>query len=327
MICALQGLSYSQKDQVSELLEKFSVVYTDKIGCTSLVQCELKVNGDPIALKPYPVSYHKRQIISEHIQKMLEKDIIEPSESEWASPIHMKLEGEAHRFTCDYRKLNQVTASDPFPIPRMDTLLNRLGEATYITKLDLRKGYWQIKMHPDSIKYTAFICHEGKYQFKRLPFGLKTAPSIFQRFINRVLGSARGRYAEAYLDDLLIFSNTWEDHMKHLTCILKQLRQAGVTLNTEKCSFGETSIKYLGFVVTPRGVETDPDKTNALRDYPVPKTCKQVKRFLGFCGWYRHFIPNFSCIAEPLNQLLKKSASFSWKKSNSIALTNCGKAS
>jgi len=207
------------------------------------------------------------------------------------------------RFCIDFRKLNARTKSDPFPIPRMDSLLHRLGEAVYITKFDLRKGYWQIRMHHDSAKYTAFICHEGKYEFDRLCFGLKTAPSIFQRFINKVLGSARGRFAEAYLDDILIYSNSWEEHLQHISYILEQLRKAGVTLNVEKCVFGETQIKYLGFVVTPKGIECDPEKTSALNNFPTPKNAKHVKRFLGLCGWYRHFIDNFSNIAEPVGYL------------------------
>jgi len=313
LLLALQGLSDHQQADLDKLLSKFPDVLSNTVGSTDLVQCELKVTGEPKSQKPYPVSPMKRDIIRTQVQQMIDMGVIRPSTSPWASPIHLKKENDAYRFTMDLRELNKKTISDPFPIPRIDALLHRLGEATFISKIDLKKGYWQIKMHPDSIKYTAFICDQGKFEWLRMPFGLKTAPSIFQRFMNKVLGDARGIFAEAYLDDIVIFSNSWVDHIKHINYIMEQLRRAGLTVNIDKCDFGKTKVKYLGFIITPEGVSTDPDKIDAVVRYPRPKSSKDIKKFLGLCGWYRHFIDKFSDIAEPLNNMLSKDKKFSWQ--------------
>jgi hypothetical protein len=321
-LCALQGLSSDQDKQLSEMLSSFPDVMTDQIGCANSVYCDLKLKSDdPIAQQPYRVSPAKKELIRSTIRKMLDLGIIRPSESEWASPVNMLSEQKGFRFTIDYRKLNSQCRSDPYCIPRMDSLLNRLGEASFISKIDLRKGYWQIRMADDSIPKTAFICDEGKFEFVRMPFGLKTAPSIFQREMNKILKNARGLFADAYLDDIIIYSRTWKEHLEHIKFVLERLREAGLTANVEKCDFGKTTIKYLGFLITPEGVSTDPDKTDAVSQYPVPRSAKQVKQFLGLCGWYRHFIPNFSSIAEPLNRLLKKSVLFSWEESEQHAFS------
>ena len=303
MLCALQGLQDSQKQEIFALLDEYPEVVTDRIGCTNAVQAKLNVVGSPVAQKPYPISYHKRGIIKEHVNKMLELGIISPSESEWASPVTLVKQGDSYRFCSDLRKINKVTKNDPYVIPKIDELLNRLGNAAYITKLDLKKGYWQIPMHPDSKQYTAFVCCEGKFHYNRMPFGLKTAPSIFQRFMNRVLGDARGKFAEAYLDDVIIYSSSWKEHIAHLKYIMDRFKQYCITINKDKCSFGETSIKYLGFLITPQGVSTDHEKTDAIRNYPTPKNWKDIKKFLGAVGWYRHYVPNFADKAKPLSKL------------------------
>ncbi len=274
----------------------------------------MEVEGPPIAQRPYPVSAQKRAIIKEHISEMLKLEIIVPSNSEWASPItmHTRDNGKSWRFTCDYRKLNQRTKSDPFPFNRVDLLIHRLGEAAFLSVIDLKKGYWQVNMHPDSEQYTSFICDEGKFSFKRISFGLKTAASVFQRLVNKVLGKARGIFAEAYLDDIIIYSKSWSEHIEHIRYVLEQLKKAGLTVNPVKCQFGKTEIKYLGFIVSPEGVRVDRDKIAPILDYPAPKTVKQVRRFLGMCGWYRHYIEHYADIALPLNNLIGKNKSFIW---------------
>ena len=322
LLCALQGLQPTQNSMLQNLLGEFSDVLTDRIGCTNIVKCNLVVNSKPIAQKPYPVSPFKKALIRDKVKQLLELGFIRSSKSEWASPVNIRKQGEDYRFCLDYRKLNNATKSDPYPIPRMDTLLSKLGNASFISKLDLRKGYWQVEMEESSIPYTAFICDEGKYEFLRMPFGLKTAPSIFQRFANQLLGEARGVFADAYLDDIIIYSCSWDDHLQHIRYVLERLREAKITLNVGKCEFGKTSIKYLGFVITTNGVEVDRDKTSPIDEYPVPKTAREVKRFLGLAGWYRHFIKDFSNIVAPLNKLLSRSAKFKWEEVHSRAFQN-----
>jgi hypothetical protein len=312
VLLALQGLNVSQEGDLNNLLCKYQDVLNGKIGCAKGVTCQLVVSGEPVARRAYRTSAFKKDIIKTHVSRMLELGVIKPSTSEWASPVNLVKQGDDYRFTIDYRHLNKRTKSDPYVIPNIESLLHRLGDACFISKIDLRKGYWQIAMHPDSTQYTAFVCDEGKYEFHGMPFGLKTAPSIFQRFMNGVLRDARGRFADAHLDDIIIYSRTWEEHMDHISFVLEQLRKANVTANIEKCEFGKTTLKYLGFIISPAGVSTDPEKVIAVREFPIPKCPKGVKSFVSLCGWYRHFIPNFSEIAEPLNCLMRKDISFSW---------------
>jgi len=312
VLCALQGLNNKQLSQLNTLLSDYPDVMSNSVGCTNMVRCKLRVEGTPIAQKPYPASPFKQALIKEQVDKLLQLGFIRSSKSEWASPVNLRKQGENYRFCLDYRKLNLRTKSDPYPIPRMDTLLSKLGNSSFISKLDLRKGYWQIEMEKESIPFTAFICDQGKFEFLRMPFGLKTAPSIFQRFANELVGEARGIFADAYLDDIVVYSTSWEDHMHHIKFIMDRMRQAGVTANVEKCEFGKTHIKYLGFVITANGVSTDREKVAPIIDYPRPKSCKDVKRFLGLCGWYRHFIQNYADIISPLNILLRKSVKFKW---------------
>ncbi|OXA42471.1 Transposon Ty3-G Gag-Pol polyprotein [Folsomia candida] len=308
----LHGLQPLQRAEISSLLNEFPAVMSEKIGRTTLTQCELTVTDNPIAQRAYRVSPHKRTLITQHVKKMLELGIIRESNSPWASPINLVKQGDEYRCTLDYRKLNKCIPNDPFYIPHMDSLLERLGPARFFTKIDLRKGYWQIAMHPDSIKYTAFICHEGKYEFLRMPFGLSIAVAKFQRFVNNLLKNARGVFADAYLDDIIIYSSTWKEHLKHVRFVLEQLQAAGLTANVAKCSFGLTTISYLGFIISPDGVSTDPRKTSSILEFPIPHNPKEVKRFLGLCGWYRHFIKHFSSKSEPLNALLRGTQLFIW---------------
>lgn len=314
-LCAIHGLNTSQDSQMKALISEYSSVLNDKIGCTNLMQCKLEVAGDPIAQKPYRVSPFKRQLISQHVRKMIACNIIQESKSEWASPVNLVKQNNDYRFTVDYRKINARIPSDPYAVPHMDSFFERLSTARYFSKIDLRKGYWQIPLHPDSIKYTAFICHEGKYEFLRMPFGFSNAVAEFQRFINNLLKDARGTFADPYLDDILIYSDTWEDHMKHLRFVLDRLREANLTANVEKCEFGKTTVTYLGFIISPEGLRTDPEKTKAIRDYPIPKSLDKapsLRRFIGMCSCYRTFIPNFTRIADPLLKLLRDDTPYCW---------------
>jgi len=316
-ICALHGLNNSQETDLETLIAKFPELFSDKLGKTHLVECKLDPKDPtPIAQKPYPISNLKRELISKNVEEMLKLGVIEPSDSEWASPVYMhtKDNGKNWRFTLDARKLNSTLKRDPFPIPRLDYLFNNLGSAKFMTVIDLKKGFWQVPMEEESKKYTAFICHEGKFQFKRMFFGLVSAPSLFQRLVNKILGRARGLFADAYIDDIIIYSKTWKEHLEHLKYVFEQIQKAGMTVNKEKCNFGKTTLKYLGFVISPYGIQTDPDKTRPIRDFPRPQTVRQLRRFLGICGWYRQFIHNYADKCEPLNALLKNSVKYYWSE-------------
>jgi hypothetical protein len=314
-LCALQGLTELQDKDLNSLLGKFPEVFSETLGCTDLVTCKFKVPGDPISQKPYPTTPKKREIMKQHIDEMLKLGIIVPSQSEWTSPVTMVTRDKIdYRFTIDYRKINLRIRSDPYPMPRMDALLHNLGQASFLTVLDLKKGYWQIAVDPQCMDYLAFSCEYGKFAPVKMPFGIKLGPSIFQRLVNKILGHARGIFADAYLDDIIIYSRTWEEHLEHVGYVLEQLRKANLTLNSKKCSFGKTTLKYLGFIVGPNGIEMDKEKISALTEYPRPRNVKEVRRFLGLCGWYRHFIDHFADVALPLNKLLRNATSFKWSE-------------
>ena len=234
--------------------------------------------------------------------------VIEPSNSEWAFPIVLvgKKDGSL-RMCVDYRRLNAAAEAYAYPMPRVDDLIDTLGEAKYVTTLDLARGYWQVPVQESSRKYTAFATPFGLYQFKVMPFGLHGAPATFQRMMDVVLRDCTD-YAAAYLDDVIIHSSNWEDHISHVTNVLLKLRSAGLTVKPKKCQIAMGQCTYLGHIVGNGEVKPEETKVEAVRNYPTPTTKKQVRAFLGLTGYYRKFIPSYADLAASLTDLTKKKA-------------------
>ena len=280
----------------------------------------IKSTGPPICQPAYMTPLLKRRIIDECIDDMLHQGIIRPSTSPWSSPITLvKKPDDSTRFCVDYRKLNAVTVSDSYPLALISDILDQIGNSTIFTTLDLKAGYWQIEMEEQSIPKTAFRCHRGLYEFLRLPFGLKNGPAAFQRIMDTVLSGLIGHIAMVYLDDIVIYSNNRDEHINHIRLVFDRLRKAGLRLNTNKCHFGLREIKLLGFIVSEKGVTTDPDKVKVIKNLPAPTSVKQVRSFIGACSYYRSLVPDFSKTAEDLIKLTRNNVKFHWGPDQEIA--------
>ncbi|GFW89521.1 hypothetical protein TNCV_1514721 [Trichonephila clavipes] len=250
-----------------------------------------------------------KEILIKEIEDLLEKDIIEECESPYGAPVVPILKpNNQFRLCIDYWKLNEVTVPDTYPLPRMDDLLQEAKHTAYISTNDLMSGYHQVNVNPADRDKTTFVCPFGTYRFKRMPFGLKNAPTTFQRLMDIF---RRGLPVLAYLDDVIIMSRTFEQHLADLEAVFKRLIDFKLRANREKCQFSCSRVKYLGGI---EGIEVDHEKTSAILGIPPPKNVKQLQSFLQTCSWYRKFIANFSEIARPLSNLTKKKASWKWSE-------------
>ena len=241
---------------------------------------------------------------------MLKAGVIEPSTSEWASPIVLvpKPDG-AMRFCVDYRRLNAITTRDSYPLPRMDECIDSLGDATVFSTLDCNAGYCKIPVDPADRPKTTFTSHEGLFWFLRMPFGLRNAPATFQRFVDITLAGLTWKVCLVYLDDIIVFSRSNEDHLAHLDTVLHRLYSAGMTLNLKKCHFFKDTVGYLGHVIRPGKLAVAEKNTKALHSASHPTTQTELRSFLGLCKVYRRFIRGFAKLAAPLNALLRKGES------------------
>ena len=247
---------------------------------------------------------------------MLQTGLTQPSDSPWSAPVVLvrKKDGST-RFCVDYRRLNSVTRKDSYPIPRIDDALDALSGAKYFSTLDLRSGYHKVEMDKTSRQHTAFITSSDLYEFNVLHFGLCNAPSTFQRLMNQVLQGLDGNICLICLDDIIIFSATIEQHLFRLRCVLHRLRASNLTLNPDKCFFGQSSVLFLGHIVSQDGIQPNPEMTQAVCEFLRPRNVKDVRGFVGLASYYSRFAKNFASIATPLTRLTRKNTPFKWDES------------
>ena len=303
------------KARIQKLINKNKEIFASKdseLGHTDTVEMEIE-RGDhpPIKLKPYRTPLHRRQIVEKAIDEMLQAGIIKRSKSNWSSPIVVvKKKDGTDRFCTDFRKLNQITKSMSYPLPVIDDILALLGKAKFMTTLDLKSGFWQVKVNDNDKEKTAFVCHKGLFEYNVMPFGLQNSPAVFSRLMEIVLDGLP--FAISYIDDILIYSPTLEEHMSHIQEVFDRLKIHGLKLKLKKCQFLKKETNYLGFKITDEGIKPETEKVDTIRSLPPPVTVKEVRSFVGMLSYYRRFVPNFSTIAIPLVELTKKYAKFKW---------------
>ena len=295
-------LDEEQIGKVTKLISEFTDIFSkskDDLGHTNIEEHRIDTgNATPIKQRPRRLPLSKRQTERDEVQQMLKSDVIEPSSSPWASPIVMvtKKDGSI-RFCVDYRKLNGVTLRDSYPLPRIDDCLDSLCCAKWFSTLDLASGYWQMCVHPDDREKTAFTCQSGLFQFKVLPFGLTNAPSSFERLMEKVLVGLQFDICLIYLDDI-VKSDEFDSHITHLRSIFERIRKANLKLSPKKCVLFQQKVQFLGHIITKDGISTDPKKVEAVQNWPIPRTIKEVRSFLGLCSYYRKFIKSFATVAK-----------------------------
>ena len=286
------------------------------IGRTDIVQHHIKTgDAKPVKQKARRHPLCNQQEIDRQVQDLLDRDVIEPSESPWAANIVLvKKKDGTKRLCVDYRDLNEVTIKDAYPIPRIDETLDALGSAKWFSTLDLSSGYWQVALDEDDKDKTSFIVRNGLYQWKVMPFGLTNAPATFERLMEKVMKGLQWEILLVYLDDIIVYGRTVEEEIQRLRMTFSRLRDAHLKLKPSKCHLFCTTVTYLGHVVSADGVSTDPAKVQAINDWPRPKCKKEVRSFIGLASYYRKFVRGFAEIASPLHMLTAKSAKFQWSE-------------
>ena len=303
----ISHLSASQQSDIQGLC--CSEVLQERPGRTLLVEHDIVLcEGAAARRMSYRIPEHLLTALREEIDQMLAMGIIESSKSEWCSPVVLvpKKDGSL-RFCVDFRYLNSVSKFDSYPTPRIDSLIECLGKAKWLTTIDLRKGYWQVPLSARSKELTAFRTPWGLFHFSVMPFGLHGAPATFQRLMDQVL-TGLNTFAAAYLDDIIVYSSSWEDHVRHLGQVFERIRSAGLTINPSKCAIAKTETEYLGYVIGNGIIKPQVQKVEVIRSCPLPQTKTQVRSFLGMAGWYRRFVPNFSIRAVALIDLTRKNS-------------------
>ena len=247
----------------------------------------------------------KKELLDKEVQYMLKNDIIEESQSNWSSPcILVPKHDGGFRFCTDFRKVNDKTKSDFFPIPRIADCIDKIGNAKFVSTFDMLKGYWQVPLTQRACKISAFVTPSGLYQYKIMPFGMKNALATFPRMVNKLVRDIDG--CEGYIDDVFIYSNNWLDQVRQIIRFCQIMREAKLTINLMKSKFGKASVKYLGHIVGQGQVRPSDAKIQTIAKFSIPTSQKELARFLGMAGYYRNFCLDFSGIAAPLTNLLSK---------------------
>ncbi|KAJ0806053.1 putative nucleotidyltransferase, Ribonuclease H [Helianthus annuus] len=276
-------------------------------------QIELAPGAAPIARVPYRLAPSELEELSTQLQELLEKGFIRPSSSPWGAPVlFAKKKDGTFRMCIDYRELNKVTVKNRYPLPRIDDLFNQLQGSSFYSKIDIRSGYHQLRVREEDVSKTAFRTRYDHYEFLVMPFGLTNAPAVFMDLMNRVCKPYLDKFVIVFIDDILIYSKSQEEHEQHLRLILELLHKEQLYARFSKCDFWLREVHFLGHVVNKDGIHVDPSKVESIKNWPAPRTPTEIRQFLGLAGYYRRFIKDFSKIAQPLTSLTQKGVTYRW---------------
>ncbi|MCO6516618.1 MAG: hypothetical protein J6586_09040, partial [Snodgrassella sp.] len=277
---------------------------------------DLLPGTDPISLTPYRMAPAELRELKIQLQELLDQGFIQPSISPWGAPVlFVRKKDGTLRLCIDYRQLNRVTIKNRYPLPRIDDLFDQLRGTCVFSKIDLRSGYYQLKIKSEDVPKTAFRTRYGHYEFLVMPFGLTNAPAAFMDLMNRVFQPYLDRFVIVFIDDILVYSRSESDHMRHLSLVLKKLREHRLYAKFSKCQFWLDQVAFLGHIISAQGIQVDPQKIAAVENWEQPRTVSEVRSFLGLAGYYRRFVQDFSVIALPLTKLTRKDVRFEWDDS------------
>ena len=313
-------LPEDQRRVLKDLVRRYPDVFTDMPGETDVIQHQIRLTDDtPIRCKPYPLPYAMRDELRNEVDTMLEMGVVRPSTSPYASPIVMvKKKDGSNRVCVDFRKLNKITEVDPEPMTTAEDLFRMLSGKKFLLKIDLTKGYWQIPVAPEDVHKTAFVTPDGQYEFTRMPFGMVNSGATLVRGVRKNLDGMPG--VGSYIDDIVIYSDSWEDHIRTLKELFGRLRKARITARPTKCLLGASRMEFLGHQVGGDVITPSRDNLEKVRNTPRPTTKKQVRSFLGLVGYYRDHIPAFAEISAPLTDLKKgKAEHIQWSEAQERA--------
>ena len=311
------SVSVRDKVRLGKILKEYSDCFSrSEFDLGRAVGVKHRIDtGDSRPLKQ-PLRRHPflhTEEIDRQVREMLRQDVIEPSNSPWSSNVVVvKKKDNSLRFCVDYRRLNDVTIKDSYPLPRISDCLDALSEGRYFSAFDLRSGYFQVQMEEADRCKTSFVTRSGLYQFKVMPFGVTNGPATFQRLMDLTMAGLNYQICLVYLDDIILMSRTVDEHLERLKLVLDRLRGAGLKLKPSKCTLLQKTISFLGHVISENGVATDPSKIQAVQDWPVPTNITEVRSFIGLCSYCRRFVQDFARVAEPLHKLTGKRARFEW---------------
>ena len=312
---------------LSDFQDMFQEQISGKLNIIKGFVHKVKVNDkvEPVQQKLHRLPFSIRDKVSQELKRLENLDVIEKIDSsEWVSPIVVSWKkNNTIRICVDLRQVNKAVIPDRYPLPKIDELISELRNAKYFSQLDLASAYHQMLLHPKSRNLTAFITHNGVYRYKRLCFGLSSAPSAFQKMLSTILSDLKG--VQNYLDDVIVYGKDKVEHDKNLYEVMSKLQSCGILLNYDKCKFGQSSIEFLGHKITGEGIQIDDKKCQALYDMPAPSDVKTLKSYLGLAGYFSSHIPQFASIAEPLRALLHKNTKFEWSSKEQQSFENIRK--